>query len=119
MVVFRFGFIGVIPLAALGIDERVLALTAVTRVEPLALDPRMPFTDDTRLNGRIKKLLRNYERRHRTVQGLARSYGDAPVGTLVAILGSSGRLEIAQVGGAASDRLGLGEGDAVRVRRRA
>lgn len=55
----------------------------------------------------------------RTVQGLARSYGDAPVGTLVAILGSSGRLEIAQVGGAASDRLGLGEGDAVRVRRRA
>ena len=28
-VVFRFGFVGVIPLAALGIDERVLALTAV------------------------------------------------------------------------------------------
>jgi S-adenosylmethionine hydrolase len=40
------------------------------------------------------------------------------VGTLVAILGSSGRLEIAQVGGAASDRLGLGEGDNVVVRRR-
>jgi S-adenosylmethionine hydrolase len=54
----------------------------------------------------------------RRIPGLARSYGDAPVGTLVAILGSSGRLEIAQVGGAASERLGLGEGDAVSVRRR-
>jgi hypothetical protein len=53
----------------------------------------------------------------RRIRGLARSYGDAPVGTLVAILGSSGRLEIAQVGGAASERLGLGEGDAVSVRR--
>jgi len=51
----------------------------------------------------------------RRIAGLSRSYGDAPVGTLVAILGSSGRLEIAQVGGAATDRLGLGEGDAVRV----
>jgi S-adenosylmethionine hydrolase len=54
----------------------------------------------------------------RRIEGLSRSYGDAPVGTLVAILGSSGRLEIAQVGGAASDRLGIGEGDAVVVRRR-
>src|SRR5262249_11509212 len=55
----------------------------------------------------------------RRIAGLSRSYRDAPVGTLVAILGSSGRLEIAQVGGAASDRLGIGEGDAVVVRRRA
>jgi len=54
----------------------------------------------------------------RRITGLARSYGDAPVGTLVAILGSSGRLEIAQVGGAATERLGLGEGDVVTVRRR-
>jgi len=53
----------------------------------------------------------------RRISGLARSYGDAEVGTLVAILGSSGRLEIAQVGGAASERLGLGEGDAVVMRR--
>ncbi len=51
----------------------------------------------------------------RRVRGLARSYGDAPVGTLVAILGSSGRLEIAQVGGDAAVRLGLGEGDTVFV----
>ena len=55
----------------------------------------------------------------RDIRGLSRSYGDAPVGTVVAILGSSGRLEIAQVGGAATERLGLGEGDTVAVRRRA
>lgn len=54
----------------------------------------------------------------RRIRGLSRSYGDAPVGTVVAILGSSGRLEIAQVGGAATERLGLGEGDTVLVRRR-
>jgi S-adenosylmethionine hydrolase len=53
----------------------------------------------------------------REIHGLARSYGDAPVGTLVAILGSSGRIEIAQVGGDAAVRLGIGEGDPVTVRR--
>jgi S-adenosylmethionine hydrolase len=51
----------------------------------------------------------------RIVRGLARSYGDAPVGTVLVILGSSGRLEIAQVGGDVSTRLGLGEGDEVMV----
>jgi S-adenosylmethionine hydrolase len=52
----------------------------------------------------------------RVVIGLARSYGDAPVGAIVAVLGSSGRLEVAQVGGHASERLGLGLGDPVSVR---
>jgi S-adenosylmethionine hydrolase len=52
----------------------------------------------------------------RVIRGLSRSYGDAPVGTILALIGSSGRLEIAQVGGDASERLGLGEGDFVRVR---
>jgi hypothetical protein len=52
----------------------------------------------------------------RVILGLARSYGDAPVGALVAILGSSGRLEVAQVGGDATERLGLGVGDPVSVR---
>ncbi len=52
----------------------------------------------------------------RRIRGLARAYGDSPVGTLVAIVGSSGALEIAQVGGHATERLGLGEGDAVEVR---
>lgn len=55
----------------------------------------------------------------RVVRGLAHSYGDAPVGTIVAILGSSGRLEIAQVGGHAAGRLGIGERDPVTVRRHA
>jgi len=52
----------------------------------------------------------------RLVRGLARSYGDAPVGTILAIIGSSGRLEVAQVGGDASERLGISEGDEVAVR---
>ncbi len=52
----------------------------------------------------------------RSLGGLSRSYGDSPVGTVVAILGSSGRLEIAQVGGDACERLGLGIGDPVTVR---
>jgi S-adenosylmethionine hydrolase len=52
----------------------------------------------------------------RVIRGLSRSYGEAPVGTILALIGSSGRLEIAQVGGDASERLGLGEGDFVRVR---
>jgi len=51
----------------------------------------------------------------RVIRGLARSYGDAPIGTLVAIIGSSGRLEIAQVGGDAATRFGLGDGDPVVV----
>ena len=52
----------------------------------------------------------------RRIRGLARSYGDAGEGTLVAILGSSGRLEISQVAGHAAGRIGLGEGDPVTVR---
>jgi S-adenosylmethionine hydrolase len=54
----------------------------------------------------------------RQIRGLAGSYGDAPVGTLVSILGSSGRLEISQVGGDAAVRFGIGEGDLVAVRLR-
>lgn len=52
----------------------------------------------------------------RSIRGLARSYGDRAVGTIVAILGSSGRLEIAQVGGDAAVRLGIAEGDPVTIR---
>jgi S-adenosylmethionine hydrolase len=52
----------------------------------------------------------------RRIQGLARSYGDAAVGAVVALIGSSGRLEIAQVRGDASQRLGLAVRDEVRVR---
>ena len=53
----------------------------------------------------------------RRVQGITRSYGDAPIGTLVAILGSSGRLELAEVGGSAAIRWGIGPGDRVEVSR--
>jgi S-adenosylmethionine hydrolase len=52
----------------------------------------------------------------RAIHGVARSYGDAPIGTPVAIIGSSGRLEIAEVGGHAASRLGFGVGDRVTVR---
>ena len=53
----------------------------------------------------------------RRITGLARSYGDALVGTMVAVLGSSGRLEIAQVGGDVAQRYGIGVGDPVRISR--
>jgi S-adenosylmethionine hydrolase len=53
----------------------------------------------------------------RTVRGIARSYGDAPIGTLVALVGSSHRLEVAQVGGHAANRYGFGVGDRIVVRR--
>jgi hypothetical protein len=52
----------------------------------------------------------------RTLRGVSRSYGDAPLGTFVAIIGSSGRLELAEVGGHAASRWGLGAGDDVAVR---
>ncbi len=52
----------------------------------------------------------------RVIRGLSRSYAEAPLGTLLAILGSSGRLEVAQVGGDAAARLGLGVGDDIIVR---
>jgi hypothetical protein len=48
--------------------------------------------------------------------GLVRTYGEATAGSLVALVGSSGRLEIAVVGGSAARQLGAGRGDAVRFR---
>jgi S-adenosylmethionine hydrolase len=52
----------------------------------------------------------------RKIDGIARSYGDASIGTLVAIVGSSGRLEVAEVGGHAASRFGFGVGDPLWVR---
>jgi len=54
----------------------------------------------------------------RHIDGIRGSYGEAKIGALVALLGSSGRLEIAEVGGNASHRFGIGVRDLVRVRRR-
>jgi hypothetical protein len=54
----------------------------------------------------------------RRIEGITRSYGDACIGTLVALIGSSGRLEIAEAGGHAASRFGFGVGDPVHVRMR-
>ena len=54
----------------------------------------------------------------RRIEGIGTSYGDAPIGTLIAVMGSSGRLEIAEVGGSAAHRFGIGVGDELRVSRR-
>jgi len=50
---------------------------------------------------------------------LVRSYGDAEPGEIVALIGSSGRLEIAVVNGSAAAQLQLGRGTSVEVRGRA
>ncbi len=52
----------------------------------------------------------------RSIRGLVRTYGDAPRGALIALMGSSGRLEIAVVDGDVAWRFGLGAGDPVTVR---
>jgi S-adenosylmethionine hydrolase len=49
------------------------------------------------------------------VVGLARTYGQQPAGTLVALVGSSGWLELAVVNGSAAAALGAGPGTAVHV----
>jgi hypothetical protein len=47
------------------------------------------------------------------VFGLTRTYGDSPAGSLVALIGSSDRLEVAVVGGSAAARLGACRGTRV------
>ena len=46
---------------------------------------------------------------------LVRTYAEAPQGSLVALVGSGGELELAVVGGNAARRLGLGVGSEVIV----
>jgi S-adenosylmethionine hydrolase len=86
------------------IDRFGNALTNITEQD---LSDSFPMVTESRLEVRVVG---------RVIHGLSRSYGDAPVGTLLAVIGSTGRLEVAQVGGDASERLGLGEGDEIRVR---
>lgn len=86
------------------IDRFGNALTNVTREMLARAFPGVPdHRIETEASGRV-------------IPGIASSYGDAPIGTLVVIEGSSGRLEIAQVGGHASMRFGLGERDPVTIR---
>ena len=85
------------------VDHFGNALTNLTQADLEDAFPRLP-------EARLEVLVAG-----RSLRGLARAYGDARAGTLLAILGSSGRVEIAQVAGDASARLGLGEGDEVAV----
>ena len=85
------------------VDHFGNALTNLTEAD---LSDAFPMVAESALGVRVAD---------RVIRGLGRVYGDSKPGTLLAILGSSGRLEIAQVGGDAAERLGLGEGDEVAV----
>lgn len=50
------------------------------------------------------------------VQGISRTYAQHPPGSLVAVVGSTGRLELAVVGGSAAARLGASVGERFEVR---
>jgi len=52
----------------------------------------------------------------RTLTGICRSYGDAEPGSALVVVGSRGTLEIAVNRGSASEKIGCGRGDPVRVR---
>jgi S-adenosylmethionine hydrolase len=80
---------------------------ALTNVTAETLAQAFPGVPEERLDVELGE---------RRVAGIARSYGDAPIGTLIVIMGSSGRLEIAQVGGHAAMRFGFGVHDRIVVR---
>ncbi|PIQ63376.1 MAG: DNA-directed RNA polymerase subunit beta [Bacteroidetes bacterium CG12_big_fil_rev_8_21_14_0_65_60_17] len=46
--------------------------TALKDTPALQLDPRVPFTADEDLNANVKTLIRNYEKRHRLIHGIAK-----------------------------------------------
>jgi S-adenosylmethionine hydrolase len=52
----------------------------------------------------------------RQVGEVARTYGDAPAGALVAVVGSTGLVEIARRDGSAARELGIGRGAPVLLR---
>ena len=98
--------------SAAGIEGCILYLdrfgNALTNIEEQDVARAFPGVPDRGLEVRVLRA---------TIRGLSRAYGESPLGTVVAILGSSGRLEIAQVGGDCAARLGIGEGDRVWVGR--
>jgi len=51
------------------------------------------------------------------IKGLVRTYGDRPTGTLIALIGSGGWLEVAVVNGDAARQLTVGPGTTVWVKR--
>lgn len=50
-----------------------------------------------------------------TIQGLARTFGDRPVGELIALYGTTDDLVVAVVNGSAAERLGVGIGEPLEV----
>lgn len=60
---------------------------------------------------RVRVLLRQGE-----IRGLSQTFGDRPIGELVAFLGSSGYLVVARVNGNAAQTLGVDVGEPVEVR---
>ena len=52
------------------------------------------------------------------IEGILRTYGDRPTGTLIALVGSSGWVEVAVVNGDAARQLTAGAGTTVWFRRR-
>jgi S-adenosyl-L-methionine hydrolase (adenosine-forming) len=95
-----------------GLAGRVMFIdrfgNALTNLREAMLRQAFPNVQDTDLVVHVGQ---------RMIRGLAHSYGDAGRGDLVAIMGSSGRLEIAVVDGDVSARYGVGEDDRVVVRR--
>jgi S-adenosylmethionine hydrolase len=51
------------------------------------------------------------------IEGISRTYGERPTGTLIALIGSSGWVEVAVVNGDAARHLTAGSGTTVRFRR--
>ena len=47
-------------------------IKSIEGMDPLKLDPRVAFTGEEGLDGNVKKLIRNYERHNRHIQGVAK-----------------------------------------------
>jgi len=98
------GFVdGVLRGRVVFVDHFGNALTNLTVAE---IERAFPAVAEAALEVRVHS---------KRVAGITRSYGDAAIGTLVAVLGSSGRIELAEVGGSAASRWGIGPGDRVEV----
>jgi hypothetical protein len=92
------------------VDRFGNAITALGALELEAwLDGRDPVGVVLRIHGALGE-------RTTEIHGLVRTYGDAPGGGAIALLGSAGLIEIAVPGGHAGLELGLAPGDVVDIR---
>jgi hypothetical protein len=69
-------------------------------------DTDLPVEDRTTLKILVGK---------QTMVGMSRCYSDRPLGTILALIGSSGRMEVAVNGGNAARHLGVALGSEVRI----